>query len=343
MRLIGLAAVVLAGFAPCIANADSIGDFYKGKQIQFIIRAAPGGNYDLYLRTLARHMMRHIPGAPTAVPMNMPGGGGLTALNYFEKVAPHDGTAITMVTQTVPMDQALGLDHNLKVDMGKLNWLGNMSDENLFLVTRRDSPTRTVADAKKRETPVAATGAGGSESILAAIMNNIVKTRLKNIYGYRSSPEMNLALQRGEAEARWTTNLRALFAATAGGAGAYNVVVQVGLKADPNYPGVALLRDLGSDRDDALVLDFISRVVALARPVATTAGVPQDRVAALRQAFDATMKDAEFLAEAKQQDLSISPWTGDQLHKVVQDILMTPATVRDRVRQAVQADDAGRR
>jgi tripartite-type tricarboxylate transporter receptor subunit TctC len=217
-----------------------------------------------------------------------------------------------------------------------------MSDENLFLVSRRDSPTKTPADAKTRETPIAATGAGGSEAILSAIMNNVLKTKLKNIYGYRSSPEMNLALLRGEAEARWTTNLRALFASTQGGADAYNVVLQVGLKADPNYPNVALLRELGSNRDDALVLDFISKVTSLARPVATNDGVPADRVAVLRQAFDTTMKDPEFLADAKQQDLSISPWTGDQLHKVVQDILMTPEAVRERVKQAVQSDTAPR-
>src|SRR5215470_15993119 len=105
-------------FAAPAARADSVADFYKGKQLQFFIRAAPGGNYDLYTRLLARHIVRHIPGNPTAIPMNMPGGGGLTSLNYFDKVAPHDGTALTMVTQTQPMDQALGLDKS-NVDMRK--------------------------------------------------------------------------------------------------------------------------------------------------------------------------------------------------------------------------------
>lgn len=105
------------------------------------------------------------------------------------------------------MDQVLGLDKNVKIDLGKLNWLGNMSDENLFLVTNRASPSKTINDAKLRETAVAATGAGGTEGILASIANAVVKTRLKNIFGYRSGPEMTLALQRGEAEARWTTNL----------------------------------------------------------------------------------------------------------------------------------------
>ncbi len=122
-----LATAFLLGL-PSIAVADPIAEFYEGKQIRFIIRAAPGGNYDLYMRLLARHIVRFIPGKPAAVPVNMPGGGGLTALNYTVNVAPHDGTVLTMVTQTTPMDQALGLDKNLKIDMRTLRWIGNMSD-----------------------------------------------------------------------------------------------------------------------------------------------------------------------------------------------------------------------
>jgi tripartite-type tricarboxylate transporter receptor subunit TctC len=343
MRLVRTVAFAISLFAPVVAAADPVADFYAGKQMSFIIRAAPGGNYDLYLRALARHMMRHIPGNPTAVPMNLPGGGGLTALNYFDKVAPQDGTAITMVTQTAPMDQVLGLDKNIKTDMGKLSWLGNMSDENLFLVTNRNAATKTIDDAKVRETPVAATGAGGTEGIMASIMNAVLATKLKNIFGYRSGPEMTLALQRGEAEARWTTNLRSLFAGSPGGAADFNVVVQIGLKADPSFPGVPLLRALGGNANDTVVLDFISRVMALARPVATTAATPPDRIAALRQAFDTTMKDPEFLADAKQQDLNISPWTGSELQKVVADILATPEPVRERIKQAVQSDASQRR
>jgi tripartite-type tricarboxylate transporter receptor subunit TctC len=340
MRLASTVAVAMMLAVPHAAGAQPAADFYKGKQLSLIIRAAPGGNYDLYLRLLARHIVRHIPGNPTAVPMNMPGGGGLTALTYFDKVAPKDGTSLTMVTQTAPMDQALGLGTKLPLDVGKLNWIGNMSDENLFLVTK-NSATRTIADARQRETVVAATGAGGSEGIMASVLNTVLKTRIKNVFGYRSGPEMSLAVDRGEAEGRWTTNLRSLFAAS-GGAQAFHVVLQVGLKPDPAYPNVPLLRDLGSSPDDTVVLDFISRVMALARPVATNQEAPAERVALLRQAFDLAMKDPEFLAEARQQDLSISPWTGAELQQVVADILATPAPVRERIKQIIQADVPGR-
>jgi tripartite-type tricarboxylate transporter receptor subunit TctC len=271
------------------------------------------------------------------VPMNMPGGGGLTALNYVVNVAPHDGTVLTMVTQTTPMDQALGLDKNLKVDMRRLNWIGNMSDENMFLVTTRASATRTLDEARRRETPLAATGAGGVEVMMASVLNNVLGTRFKNVLGYRSSPEMNLAMQRGEAEGRMTTNLRALFAGTPNGASEFNVVVQGGIKKDKDQPNVPLMRDVARDANEKLVLDFISRVLALARPVATNEDVPAERVAALRRAFDATMVDPEFLAEAKAQDLDISPWQGEELQRIVTGIVDTPAAQLERIRQAIQA------
>jgi len=339
-RSVILAALLVA--APTGAFADPVADFYRGKQLKIIIRAAPGGNYDLYLRLLARHIVRHIPGNPTAVPMNMPGGGGLTSLNYFDKVAPHDGTALTMVTQTQPMDQALDLDKS-GIDMRALNWIGNMSEENLFLVTRRASATRTLEDARKRETTLAATGAGGSEVILVSILNQFLGTKFKNIIGYRNSPEMNLAMERGETEGRITTNLRALFASHANGPAGFNVVVQIGVQADKDYAGVPLLRALAHGPNEQLVFDFISQTMALARPVAANDGVPVERIAALRRAFDATMKDAEFLAEAKQQDLDISPWTGEELQKTVTDIVNTEPAILEQIRKAIEIGSTSER
>ena len=336
MRLRSFFALVFAVAAPNVALADPVADFYRGKQLKVIIRAAPGGNYDLYLRLLARYIVRYVPGNPTAVPMNMPGGGGLTSLNYFDKVAAHDGTALTMVTQTQPMDQALGLDKS-GIDMRALNWIGNMSGENSFLVTRRTSPTKTLEDAKQRETTLAATGAGGSEVMLVSILNQFLATKFKNIIGYRNSPEMNLAMERGETDGRITTNLRALFAAHANGADGFNVLVQVGLQADKDHAGVPLLRALARQPNQQLVFDFISQTMALARPVATNDGVPAERVAALRRAFDATMQDAEFLNEAKRQDLDISPWTGEELQRTVTDIVNTEPAILDQIRKALES------
>jgi tripartite-type tricarboxylate transporter receptor subunit TctC len=338
MRIPKLIAVAVLLLLPTPLRAEAATDFYAGKQLRFIIRAAPGGNYDLYMRTLARHMVRFIPGKPEAVPVNMPGGGGLTSLNYTANVAPQDGTVLTMVTQTTPMDQALGRDKALTVDMRKLNWIGNMSDENLFLVTTRGSQTKSLADATKRVTPLAATGAGGVEVILASVLNNVLDTKFKNILGYRSGPEMNLAMQRGEAEGRTTTNLRALFGGSPKGAADFNVLLQAGLRKAPDQPDVPLMRDLARNPDQKVVLDFISRTMSLGRPVATNQNVPQERAAILRKAFDATMQDGEFLADARKQDLDISPWSGAELQQVVLDVVDTPAQSLARIRRAVETD-----
>src|SRR5437867_8557827 len=139
---LGIAAL-LALALPSWAAADPVEDFYTGKQIRVVIRATPGGNYDLYSRLLIRHLVRFIPGHPMALPVNMPGGSGLTALNYVAEVHPKDGTVLTMVTQSFPLEQALGLNDKLKIDMRRLNWIGNMSDASNFLLTSGKSATRT--------------------------------------------------------------------------------------------------------------------------------------------------------------------------------------------------------
>lgn len=319
------------------ATADPVADFYQGKQIRFVIRAAPGGNYDQYMRLLARHMVRHIPGSPEAIPVNMPGGGGLTALNYTMNVAPHDGTVLTMVTSTAPMDQVLGNIKTPNVDLRSLQWIGNMSDENYFLVTSRESGIRTLEDATKREVRLAAAGAADTQQTLIAVCNSLLGTKFKSIIGYRTGAEMSLAVQRGEADGRSTTNLPALFATRPDGAAAFNVLLQAGLSKSPDFPDVPLLREQARNPQQTIVFEFLSRAVSPGRPVATNSGVPADRVAALRHAFDLAIKDPHLLEEAKRQKLDITPWTGARLQQVVGEILDTPAADIVRIQQAINS------
>jgi tripartite-type tricarboxylate transporter receptor subunit TctC len=329
-------AAVAAQASPAVA--DPVADFYKGKQIRVVIRAAPGGNYDLYSRLLIRHMVRHIPGQPAGLPVNMPGGSGLTALNYVADVHPRDGTVLTMVTQTFPLEQALAQNAKLKTDMRKLNWIGNMSDANSFLLTSRASPTRTLADAKGRETIIGVPSVNDASAWLTLVTNGTLGTRFKLVPGYTSGPNMNLAMERGEIEGRGTSNPRAMF--TGGGQTGpdgkplFNLILQWGLTKDRDYPEVPLLRELAADKDQQLVFDFVSNVASLARPLATNADVPPERVTALRRAFAATMTDPEFLAEAKKMAMEISPMNGDELQQLVTGIVDAPASVVEKVRAA---------
>jgi tripartite-type tricarboxylate transporter receptor subunit TctC len=322
------------------AAADPVEDFYKGKQIRLVIRAAPGGNYDLYTRLIARHIVRFIPGRPSAIPVNMPGGSGLTALNYVTDVHPRDGTVLTMVTQTFPLEQALNLNDKLKVDMRRLNWIGNMSDATSFLLTTRASPTKTLDDAQRRETIIGVPSLADATAWLTLITNGTLGTRFKLVPGYTSGPNMNLAMERGEIEGRGTSNPKAMFTGGAergpDGRPLFNFLLQWGLKKNQDYPDTPLLGELAANAEQKVVFDFVGRVASLARPIATNYDVPAERVAALRRAFDATMKDPEFLAEAGRQFMEIDPTSGEALQQIVTDIVNAPAAVVEKVRQAVR-------
>ena len=337
--VLGIAGVIAVP-ASVPAVADPIEDFYRGKQIKIYIRAAPGGNYDIYSRLLGRYIARFLPGNPSVLPINMPGGGGLVALNYVANVAPRDGTVLTMITQSFPMDQALGLDKNLKVDLRTLNWIGNMSDTNEFFFTNKSSPTKTLQDARLRETPVAATGAGSIMTQLAAVYNNMLGTRFKVIYGYPSGPDMTLAMERGEVEGRSTSNPQVLGGSKAEVAAKYNFLIQAGLRKLPDYEEVPLLRELATTPEQRAVFDFISKAVVVARPIVTNPGVPSERVAALRRAFDAAMADPLVLDEARRENLDIGTRSGEELHGLVAEMLATPPAVLAQVAQAIQIKSA---
>ncbi|MGH6767444.1 MAG: Bug family tripartite tricarboxylate transporter substrate binding protein [Xanthobacteraceae bacterium] len=324
------------------AAADPIEDFYRGKQIRIYIRAAPGGNYDTYSRVLGRHISRHIPGNPSILPINMPGGGGVVALNYVANAAPKDGTVLTMITQSFPMDQALGLNKKLKVDLRTLHWIGNMSDTNEFLYTAKNSPTKTLADARRRVTPVAATGIGSIVTQLAGLYNNMLGTKLKVIYGYPSGPAMTLALERGEVEGRSTSNPQVLGPTKADIVAKYNFLVQTGMTKVRDFQEVPLLRELAKTDEQQRIFDFISRSANIARPIVTTPGVPPERVEALRRAFQATLVDPAFLQDAEKLKLEIDWKSGQELERLVNDLLATPPAVLARVREAIQLRDVER-
>src|ERR1043166_3134416 len=330
---------VLAAMATS-ARADPVEDFYRGKQIRAVIRATPGGNYDLYTRLLIRHMVRFIPGHPTAIAVNMPGGSGLTALNYVADVHPRDGTVLTMVTQTFPLEQALGPNDKRKGDMRRLNWIGNMSDASNILLPSGRSQTKTLGDARRRETIIGVPSLADTSAWLTLITNGTLGTKFKLVPGYTSGPDMNLAMERGEIDGRGTSNPNGMFTGggTAGpdGKPLFNFLLQWGLKKNKGYEHVPLLSELAAKDDQRLIFDFVCKVASLARPVATNYDVPPERVAALRRAFAMTLTDADFLAEAARTSLEISLQRGDELQALVADIVDAPPDVVEKVRQAVK-------
>ena len=337
MTLAGKALLAVA-LSATPALADPVADFYRGKQMQFIIRTAAGGDYDSYSRLLARHMSKHIPGNPNIVAINMPGAGGIVAANFVGNLAPKDGTILTMVSQGLPVDQALALNPSLKVDLRKLNWIGNVVNANQLLVVWNKTKVQTLEEAKKTEVKIGSTGAGSASVQLPAFYNNVLGTKFKIISGYIGGLEIDLAMERGEVEGRGTNTYTGYQTSKPNWIANKLIIplVQVGLAKEPELPNVPLLLDQPVKPQDKPLLEYVSKAITVGRPVATTPGVPPERVAALRKAFDETLLDPEFIAEAKQQNAEVRPMTGEVLEKIIRDLIEAPQDVRDRVKVAME-------
>ncbi len=331
-------ALGLLASAAAPAAADPVADFYAGKQIRFIIRTPPGGDYDQYTRLIARFMGRHIPGNPTLITVNMPGGGGITAANYMAQVAQHDGTVIGIVSQGLAADQALGMSAGLKADLREFGWIANVVYSNQLLVMWHTSPVKSLEDAKKRESLIGTTGAGSASVQYPAFYNNVLGTKFKIVFGYTGGQEIDLAMQRGEVEGRGTNPYSGWMASEPTWIPQKLIIplIQSGIEKEPDLPDVPLITEQKVKPGDQPLLDFMARAATVGRPLGTTPGVPPERLAALRAAFEATIRDPDFIAQAAKERMEIRPMTGPKLADVIAGLLSTPDDVRERMKVALQ-------
>ena len=319
--------LALAGLLPSTAGAEAVADFYRGKTISMIIATAPGGDYDLRARLVSRHMGRHIPGNPAIVPRNMPGGVGIQAANYMATVAAKDGTSLHAIMQNMSSHQALG-GAGAEFDTRKFFWIGNTTDTPNTLVSWHETGVRTIKDVMTRELAVGAPGTATASVYYPRALNELAGTKFKIVAGYPGGNPVNLAMERGEVGGRvnswasWKSTKpdwlrdKKIF-----------VLVQMGLKRHPELADVPTIIELAKTEEGKAVMLFLSADVPISRAYVTTPGVPADRVSALRRAFDATMKDPQFLAEAAKTAMDISPSTGEEAQKYSDLIANTPAPV----------------
>src|SRR5882672_10615861 len=275
-RYPGAAFAGLLLVAPAPATADAVADFYRGKQMRVVVRTTPATDYDQYSRLIARHMGRHIPGNPSIIVNNMPGGGGITAANYMAQVAPRDGTVMGIVSQGLATDQALGLSPQLKADLREFNWIANVVYSNQLLVVWKTSPTKTIEDAKRRVTTIGTTGAGSASVQYPAFYNNVLGTKFKIVFGYPGGAHIDLAMERGEVEGRGTNPYSSYMGThpTWIPQKLITPLVQAGTEKEPALPDVPLITELAVKPEDKPLLQFMARASTVGRPLATTPNVP---------------------------------------------------------------------
>ena len=328
--------------APCLlalaapAHAQTPAEFYAGKNMTMVIGLSPGGGYDTFGRAIARFMGNHIPGKPNFIVQNMPGAGSLTAVLYLDNAAPKDGTIITTFNPGIITD-AITDPARAKKKFTDLAWIGSATDSFRMCYFTEKSGIRTYGDLKRDRT--VNVGGGGGIATAAyndvGILKNLMKLNVRPVVGYPGRAEVHLAMERGELDGEcgtiegipedWIRDKKVhVVAKTAPGKG-------VGIPEETPWLGQFL-----TDKEDIDILNFLTLTNKLGRPYVTSQQIPADRLAALRAAFDATMKDPEFLAASDKQRLNINPATGAEADKIIAQIYAVPARVSDRARDVIK-------
>ena len=334
MTLLGFC-LISSAFVAELVHAQNVADFYRGKNVALAISFSPGGGYDLYARTLARHMGKHMAGNPAIVPQNMPGAGGLRVAQYFSQAAAKDG--LTFGTFTRMAGIAPLFDPTQKYDSAKFTWLGAITDAVSVCLTWHTSPVKTWKDFLEKPVTLGGTGPSGELDIFTNLYKNVFNANVKLVSGYPGTAEIMLAMERGELDGvcgiDWTT-IKAQCARWIADK-SINVVAQAAFRKDPDLPNVPLIMELTSDPEKLQILKLFVSAHEFARPYAAPPDIPADRANALISAFEATTKDPAFLAETAQHQMEVAPVSGKKLAQMLADLYTTPESVLVKARAAI--------
>jgi tripartite-type tricarboxylate transporter receptor subunit TctC len=322
--------------APAMAQ-QSVADFYRGKTIRIIVGIDVGSGYDVTARVLQRHWGKYIPGNPTLIVQNQPGAGSRTMVNQLVGNGPFDGTVIGAPFNGLPTAPLLQPD-GVRFDPAKMLWLGSTNRETQVTYLWHTAPVKTFAEIIQTQVVTGAQAAGTTQWDYPLVANSVLNTKFKVVSGYKSSQAIHLAMEREEVHGNGATNWTTLLSLN----GSWvtekkvNVIAQWAMKKHPDLPDVPMVLDLAKTPDDRAALELLIARLEYGRPYFVPPGTPDDRVQALRRAFDATMKDPEFLADAKKLSMEIDPITGEQAQELIVKVLSTPAPVAARVRKAIE-------
>jgi tripartite-type tricarboxylate transporter receptor subunit TctC len=323
-----LLALSVSVIAPASANAEaSIADFYRNKNIDVYIGFSVGGLYDINARLLSRFMGRHIPGNPTFVPRNMVGAAGLTLANWLYEAAPKDGSAIGTFARGIAFNPLLGQPGGV-IEATKFNWLGSTNDEVSVCVARRESGITRFEQVFAQELIVGSTGASGDDDQMPRLMNGVLGTRFRTVRGFPGGNEIKLAMLRGEVSGRcgWSWSSVKATEAEWLRERSISILVQLSLRKHPDLSDTPLIMDYVNNDEGRQIFKVALARQMMAWPFVAPPGVPDQRVAALRKAFDKTLRDREFLAEAQKLNLEITPVSGERIQTLIADVYRTTST-----------------
>jgi tripartite-type tricarboxylate transporter receptor subunit TctC len=333
------------------AGADG---YYKGRTITFVIGSAPGGGYDTYSRLVASHLGQHLDGRPTIVPQNMPGAGSIRAANYLYNVAPKDGTMIGMVDEAIYLNQILGAQedktdaasfnwirrilhqivgtHEPRTDATKFNWIGRILANSAVLFARSDASVHKIDDVFDKELIVSASGT--ASKLNWTVLKNALGMKFKIISGYQGSGESLLAMLRGEADAlSMPWSILKVSGEELIRDKKINLLLQTGAGTDAELSNVPRMIDLARNEDEGKLLALFASPSLIGRSVIAPPGTPPERVAELRRAFMATMRDPTFLGDLSKARLELSPLPGEELQAAVANMGNLPESLIERARQ----------
>lgn len=329
-----LGAIALAAIASS-ARADSVADFYKGRTVSVVVGHEVGTGFDVYSRVLIRHMGRYIPGAPTMIVQNMLGASGVTSANWLYNVAPKDGTAMGTFAQTVPLEPLFG-NQQARYDAARFIWIGNMESSVAICGVTKASGVQSLEDMRKREVVMGATGPTGPLVKSALAVKNLLGAQIRVIPGYKGSADVKLAMNRGEVQGicglPWST-VKSFWRQELE-SGDFRPILQISGDKTSELPGtVTHYTDFIKTDENRQLFGLLFGVQTLGRIYATPPDVPADRVAALRKAFDETMKDKEFLADAEKTGIDIIPMDGATVAKMWTEFTSTPAAIVEQAKK----------
>lgn len=332
------AVLVLLGLAAASSAAaqDSVAAFYKDKTLRLVVGVGVGSGYDINARLLARHMSKHIPGHPQIIVQNQPGAGSLTMTNQLYAGGPFDGTVFGATFNglpTAPLLQPTGV----RFEATKINWIGSTNRETQATYLWHTVPVNTLDDVKTTEVLIGAQAPGSTQYDYPMLSNALFGTKFKVITGYQATPKINLAIERGEVHGTWAnwSTLKAISSQWLAEK-KIKLLVQWALTKHREMPDVPLILDYAKTPEQRQALELALARLEFGRPFLMPPNVPAERVNAIRRAFDATMKDLEYRAEAEKLKIEIDPLSGEQVAVVIERIHRTPEDTVARVRAAYE-------